>query len=183
MRALIIYESMYGNTRAVAEAVAAGLRTACEADVKPVAAVAEVTEAAESDVDNVDLLVVGGPTHAHGLSRPSSRNAAAKAAETDDDLTLEPGARGPGLREWLQHLDGGAGRRAAAFDTRLSAPPIFTGRSSLHVAKRLRQLGFEIADEPVSFFVDMKNRLVEGELERAQEWGRRLLGQAAERSG
>jgi hypothetical protein len=44
------------------------------------------------------------------------------------------------------------------------------------VAKRLHKLGFEVADEPVSFLADKKNRLVDGELERAQAWGRRLVG-------
>ncbi|MFL6114535.1 MAG: flavodoxin family protein [Catenulispora sp.] len=64
MRALVVYESMYGNTRAVAEAVASGLRPAYETEVKP------AVDIGAADVDRADLLVVGGPTHVHGLPRP-----------------------------------------------------------------------------------------------------------------
>ncbi|GAA1986756.1 flavodoxin family protein [Catenulispora subtropica] len=170
MKALIVYESMYGNTRAVAEAVASGLSSAYETEVKPVA------EATGADVGQADLLVVGGPTHVHGLSRPSTRKAAADAAASDEDLSLEPAAQGVGLREWFDHLDRGDGKRAAAFDTRLSAPPLFTGRGSLRIAKHLRKSAFEVADDPVSFLVDKKNHLLDGELERAQEWGKSLAG-------
>ncbi|NUR59542.1 MAG: CBS domain-containing protein [Catenulispora sp.] len=90
-------------------------------------------------------------------------------------LALEPTAPGSGLREWFEHLGRGDGKRAAAFDTRLSAPPLFTGRASLRIAKRLRKSGFDLAEDPVSFLVDKQNHL-RGELERAQSWGERLVG-------
>jgi hypothetical protein len=170
MKALVVYESMYGNTRAVAEAVAAGLRETCETEVK------SVTEVTRADVDQAGLLVAGTPTHVHGLPRSRTRKAAAEAAEASEGaLTLEPDATGPGLREWLADLDTGVGRRAAAFDTRLSAPPLFTGRASLVIARRLRRAGFEPAAEPISFLVDKGNRLLDGELARAEEWGRTLV--------
>jgi hypothetical protein len=66
--------------------------------------------------------------------------------------------------------------RESAIPPRLSAPPLFTGRGSLRIARRLNKLDFETADAPVSFLVDKKNRLVEGELGRAQAWGARLAG-------
>lgn len=70
MRAVIVYESMFGSTRYVAEAIAEGLADCAEVSVVPVAhANAEV-------LDGVDLLVVGAPTHLHGLPRPSSRRMA-----------------------------------------------------------------------------------------------------------
>jgi hypothetical protein len=170
MKALIVYESMYGNTRAVAEAVASGLGSSYETEVKPAA------EATADDVGAADLLIVGGPTHVHGLSRPSTRKAAADAAASDDSLTLEGTAQGTGLREWFEHLGRGEGKRAAAFDTRLSAPPLFTGRASVRIAKHLQKSAFEAADEPMSFLVDKKNHLLDGELNRAQDWGKRLAG-------
>jgi len=169
MKTLIVYESMYGNTRSVAEAVTEGLGSGAETELK------QVDEVTPADVESADFLVVGGPTHVHGLSRVSTRKAAAEAAEkSDDGLTLEPAAVGPGLREWLASLESGAGKRAAVFDTRLSAPPMFTGRAGVRIAKRLRKLGFVTVDEPASFLVDKKNRLLDGELARATEWGRRL---------
>src|SRR6188472_2874693 len=86
MSALVVVESMWGNTRAVAEAVARGLGEEVE--------VVEVQDAPTPLPDNVDLLVVGGPTHAFAMSRSTTRHDA-----------VERGARGAdeahGIREWL----------------------------------------------------------------------------------
>lgn len=70
MRAVVVYESMYGNTHQVAEAIGDGLRTALDVSV---VAVGRVNPAL---LDGADLVVVGGPTHMHAMSRASSRKAA-----------------------------------------------------------------------------------------------------------
>src|SRR5690242_18310306 len=116
MRALVVYESMFGNTREVAEAIAAGIRNAMEVETVEVgAAPAEVPE-------GIDLLVVGGPTHAHGLTRHRTRNDAA--------LRAPAGVISPtiGVREWLEALPPTrVPMTAAAFDTRIHAPEVLTG--------------------------------------------------------
>ena len=115
MKALVIYESMYGNTRSI-EAIADGMHEV--ADVQLVA----VAEAPDALIDNPDLVVLGGPTHAHGMSRPSTRQAAvADAHKHGRDLTVEPSAQGPGARELLESI-GTFDAAAAAFDTRLRGP-------------------------------------------------------------
>jgi flavodoxin len=63
MRAVVVYESMYGNTHLVAGAIGAGLGTVFDVCVVP------VSEASAAVLDGADLVVVGGPTHAHGMSR------------------------------------------------------------------------------------------------------------------
>ncbi len=83
MRALIVYESMYGNTRAVAEAIAEGWGDG--------AAVQHVRDV-EGPRDDVDLLVVGGPTHIHGMSTAPSRQMAINAAHEDGHVEIEPDA-------------------------------------------------------------------------------------------
>ena len=142
MRVLVVYESMYGNTHAVANSVAEGLRDkACDVTVVPVG------RATEELIRHCDLLVVGGPTHVHGLPRPSTRRAAAEAAEKPDSrLALEPGALGPGLREWLDGLAPLRGIPAAAFDTRMEGPALFTGQASHGIAQRLRRRGYNQAE-------------------------------------
>ena len=96
MKAVVIYESMYGNTHLVANAIGEGLRDTAEVVVIP------VSEAEPSLFDDADLVVVGGPTHVHGVSRPGTRKAAVAAADKPDiDLVVEPDAAGPGLRDWL----------------------------------------------------------------------------------
>jgi hypothetical protein len=111
MRAVVVYESMYGNTHEIADAIGAGLETSFDVTVVPVA------EAGPAMLADAGLVVVGGPTHVHGMSRAATRRAAGEAAaKPDSDVTLEPGALGLGLREWF----GSLGRypvKAAAFDT------------------------------------------------------------------
>jgi hypothetical protein len=89
---------------------------------------------------------------------------------------LEPDAEAKGVREWLATLPNGTGHAAVAFDTRIKAPSIITGRASSGIAKALRGHGFQIVAEPESFLVTSQNVLVEGELGRAQEWAEGLVG-------
>jgi hypothetical protein len=169
MRALVVYESMYGNTRLVAESIANGLRDGYEVILRTVG------EALEAPAAEVDLLVIGGPTHVHGLSNQRTRQAASDAAgKPESGLVLESSATGPGVREWLARNGAGAGCPAAAFDTRIDAPAALTGRASKGIAKRLRRAGFDLVVEPESFLVDKDNHLLEGETDRAQAWGATL---------
>ena len=105
MRAVVVYESMYGNTHVIATNIAAGLRDTHEVTL------VSVSRATPDLIAGADLLVVGAPTHLHGLSTASSRQAARKAAgKPDSGLELDPDAGGPALREWL----GRPNRRAYA---------------------------------------------------------------------
>lgn len=179
MKALIVYESMYGNTHLVADAIADGLRPVAEVEVVPV----EV--ATRARVADADLLVVGGPTHVHGLSRASTRKAAVEAAEKPGrELDVDPDAEGPGLRDWFETLVDLTGP-AAAFDTRADASPVLTGRASKGIARRLRHAGATVVVPPESFLVTKADELVPDELDHARAWGARLAGEltAASTSG
>jgi len=126
------------------------------------------------DLDGVELIVVGGPTHARSMSRPSTRRGAAtQAADPRRDLTFEPGADGRGLREWLADL-APHDVSAAAFDTRVDKPRMITGAASRSIARQLRHNGCRLLVEPESFVVTSDPRLVAGELIRAQAWGARI---------
>lgn len=172
MRALIVYESMYGNTRAVATDIAAGLGAAHEVALMP------VCRATREQVAAADLLVVGGPTHVHGMSTASSRRRAAESARKQGSgLALDPDADGPGLRAWLAGPGAGEGL-AAAFDTRLSGPPLLTGRASRRISRRLARGGHRLLVAPESFLVSKQNTLLGGEAERARSWGA-LIGETA----
>jgi hypothetical protein len=171
MRALIVYESMYGNTRLVAEAIGRGLAPT-EVILVPAA------QAVGVDLTQVDLLVVGGPTHVHGLSRPSTRKGAIDAAVTPQHtLHLEADAAGSGVREWLASLSGLA-CRAAAFDTRQEGPILLTGHASKNIGKHLLEAGGDMIADAESFLVTKSVTLVPGELRRAEAWGA-LLGRRA----
>jgi hypothetical protein len=168
MRVVVIYESMYGNTHAIADAVAEGARErGADALVQPVTA-------ADAVLAGADLLVVGGPTHMHGLSSDLSRRAAAEAAK-EDDHPLDPSAtEGPGLRTWLRRLDDGDGRPAAAFDTRADKAAALTGSAARGVARRLRRRGYDVVGRESFLVEDSEGPLADGELERARTWGSEL---------
>lgn len=96
MRAVVVYESMFGCTRRVADAIARGLGE------RLAATVVAVGQASPDMVAGAGLVVVGGPTHMHSMSRPVRRRMAVSMAhKPDGGLALEPGADGVGLREWF----------------------------------------------------------------------------------
>jgi hypothetical protein len=168
MRAVIVYESMFGNTHAIADAVGKGLEPMLVVVVAPLA------EAGRERLGDADLLVVGGPTHFRGMSRRGTRKwAAATAKKPSNDLVLDRDAQGPGVRDWLTSLGRGHAK-VAAFDTRFNGPAVLRGRASRVINRKLRHHGFEVLAKPESFFVTLKNHLEQGEEARAQEWGKRL---------
>lgn len=170
MKALVIYESMYGNTHLIASAVGDGLREYGDVTV------ASVNDVGVDSVRDVDLMVVGGPTHAHGMTRATTRSGAVAAAEkpgAEVELDADPDAYGLGLREWFDSLDD-LFTNAAAFDTRVEMPAAFTGRASKGIARRLRRHGATVIVEPESFFVTKANELEPHEEGRARDWGRHL---------
>jgi len=171
MNALIVYESMFGNTQKVAQAVADGLSSGMHVEVQEVAA------APDSIGEQVVLLVVGAPTHAFGLSRESTRRQAALQA----DGNLISGGRG--VREWVAGLTRSQTPvSAASFDTRMAAPSWLkiAPTAGPSIEKRLRKLGLRIAAPSESFVVgDTMGPLESGELERARQWGRSLASKSS----
>lgn len=165
MRALVVFESMFGNTRDVAVAVAEGIGT-----TMPVERV-EVSEAPAVLPPDVTLLVVGAPTHAHGMTTPETRADAERRA--GDRLV----SRGRGVREWLADLEPTATPVAAAvFDTRIKGPEFLWGSAAKKAEKELRGHGFRLVRKAESFLVGgptgpLFARLADGELERARDWG------------
>jgi hypothetical protein len=163
-RAVVVYESMFGNTAEVADAIRQGLALeGVEARCVEVSAVptdATVTE---------DLLVVGAPTHGFSLSRAESRHTAVERGA--------PSARERvGLREWLGLLGRADDvRTAAAFDTRDHRVRHLPWSAARTAARLLRRRGFVLVDRPRGFVVaDVEGPVVPGDLERAVVWGRLL---------
>jgi len=174
MRALVVYESVFGDARAIAHAIAEGLSPSLAADALAAA------EAPTEIGPDVGLLVVGGPNHAFGMPRPSTREGAVKQYGADIADT------GAGLHEWLEAARLVEGRiPAAAFDTRGSGHPMLTrmDHASRTEEKLLGKLGSQLVAPAEHFFVaDTKGPLVEGEEDRARAWGRTLAELVTSRS-
>jgi flavodoxin I len=149
MRTLIIYHSVFGNTEQVARTIADALKEAGPVQM------ASPAEAMGIDLAETDLLVVGSPTHNHGLP-------------TEFMPFLEGMARGSL-----------SGIRAAAFDTRNHQAKWLTGSAALKIAHQLRRAGCDIVLPPGSFFVAGREGPLENyELERAVDWARQILESA-----
>jgi flavodoxin len=173
LRALVVYESMFGNTETVAAAVADGL--ALEgAEVS----LLEVSQATPADVANHDLLVVGAPTHAFSLSRRSTRLEAVKQGAAEGRTAI-------GLREWLAGIKGSADETpqlAACFDTRVTKVRHIPKSASSRAGHLLVHNGFTLVERPVAFLVhDTRGPLEADQLERARAWGSRLATRAQDR--
>jgi flavodoxin len=159
MRAVVVYESTYGNTRHVAEAIAEGLGESATVDVVPVSSAGDV------NFSDLDLLVVGAPTHVHDDARKGEGGTTG-----GDDLVLEPGVTVVGIREWLTSQRGARGR-AATFDTRIEGTTVITEPASERLADLFSDTQYELVAGPESFLVDDDARLRPGEEDRARQWG------------
>jgi flavodoxin len=163
MKALVVYESMFGNTELIARAIAEGLGGSLDVDV------IEVSEApAEPDAE-VALIVAGGPTHAFSMSRTNTRADAINRG-------AQEGERDFGLREWMAALPSGQhAAKLATFDTKIESMRHIPGSAAKGAAKAARKLGYEAATTAESFYVrDVDGPLVVGEVDRARAWAQQL---------
>ena len=168
-KALVVYESMFGNTEQVARAVADGLRQTMDVEVTPVA------DAPAEPPGDVGLVVAGGPTHAFSMSRASTREDAVRQGARSD-------AAATGLREWLAGLGTTHAAGLATFDTRVTKVRRLPGSAAKAAFREGRRHGFAAASSPMSFYVlDTPGPLADGELERAERWGAELATRLATR--
>lgn len=158
MRTLIVVESHWGNTEEIARAIAEGLAGSGRVDVVRV-------DDAPSDVTGVDLLLVGGPTHAFSMSRPQTRDDAQRQGAT--------ALSGTGVREWLARIDASArATQVALFDTKVAIMRHLPGSAAMAAARVVRSAGIPLTQRPTSFYVEgTEGPLLPGELARARAWG------------
>ncbi len=150
MESLVVYDSKFGNTKKVAEAIADGLRT--HGPVR----LLSLDTILPQNLGRVDLLFVGGPTHAHGMS--------ARIRQFTDALETRSAM----------------GMVAATFDTRFRMPALISGSAAKTIARRLRRAGIRVSAPPESFFVTGGvPELEEGETERAAVWATSVANRLA----
>jgi flavodoxin I len=148
MKALIVYDSVYGNTENIARAIAEAITPPDEVTVL------RAGEANPSDLASIDVFIVGSPTHG---GRPTP------AVQEFLNRVTEP---------LLEGID------VAAFDTRATSKftRIF-GYAAGRIAGNLKRKGGVLNASPEGFFVTgTKGPLKEGELERAAAWVKGILG-------
>ena len=162
MKAIVVYESHWGNTAAVARAVADG--------IGPGAQALSTGQATGAAVAGADLIVAGAPLL--GFTLPTDgmlKNIGANASKDK----VAPDLSQPSLRSWLAALPQGSGH-SAAFETRIWWSP---GGAAKAILRRLKKAGYGPIAKAQRFIVKGKyGPLRDGELERAKAWGDELAG-------
>jgi flavodoxin len=156
MKSLVIYDSQFGNTEKIAQAIAEGISASSEILIR------HIDELMDDDLTNIDLIIVGSPTQRFSPTP--------KISEFIKNI--------PG-----RSLDG---VHVAAFDTRFTEEKIgeikvleffvkIFGYAAKPIARQLQKSGGLLITEPEGFYVaDTEGPLLEAELMRATEWGRNL---------
>lgn len=147
MNGLIIYDSVYGNTEQIAQAIGNALNSQMDVEV------VQVSNVKTEQLMGLKLLIVGSPTHG-GSPTEAIRDFLKHISESN-----------------IQDLN------VAAFDTRLSTRFVkIFGYAAGKIASNLKKKGGILIAPPEPFFVKgRKGPLKEGELERAARWGSDLV--------
>ncbi|MFO7979268.1 MAG: flavodoxin family protein [Candidatus Aminicenantes bacterium] len=152
MKILIIYDSMYGNTEKIARAMG----DAIPENIKVIRA----DKAGPSEVESIDLLIVGSPTQGFRATKP--------------------------VQTFIEkiHKSSLKGMKVAAFDTRMPEAEVgkglrfimrMGGYAAPRIAKAFKKMGGSLVVPPEGFFVkDKEGPLKEGELERAAAWAKKV---------
>lgn len=155
MKTIILYDSQFGNTERIAQSIAQGMR------IKSEPGIFRVGDFKLETLTGVDLLVVGSPTQGF---RPT------KAIKGFLEKIPENGLKGV---------------KVAAFDTRIAPEDIDSkvgrffvghfGYAANPIAEKLKKKGGNLIVAPQGFFVKAtEGPLKEGEVERAEAWGKQL---------
>jgi hypothetical protein len=161
MKAIVVYESLWGNTAAVARAIAEGI--GCDARAL------STGEATGEAVAGVDLIVAGAPVL--GFKLPTEQMRQSAHASPGGKPPRPADLSHPSMRSWLDGLPAGQGR-SAAFDTQVRGP---FGKAAPTIAEALEAAGYSRLADPVGFTVAGKfGPLRKGELECAKRWGSEL---------
>lgn len=160
MKAVVVYESLWGNTAAIAHAIAEGLGSGAEA--------LTTAQATEEALESVDLIVAGAPVLGFTLPTDSMLN---NLARDSGKAPSPPDLSRPSMREWLDSLPNGSGR-SAAFETRIWWSP---GGATKRIERGLQRAGYSRVVKRERFIVNgAYGPLRDGELERARRWGAQL---------
>jgi menaquinone-dependent protoporphyrinogen IX oxidase len=161
MKAIVVYESLWGNTAAIARAIAEG--------IGPEARALSTAEATAVVTADADLIVAGAPVMAFRL--PTDKVREMLRNTKDNKAPTPPNLSHPSMRSWLAALPKGKGR-AAAFDTQFKWSP---GSSASAIMRGLERAGYSKAAKPQKFLMKgTYGPLKDGEVERARAWGGEL---------
>lgn len=161
MKAIVVYESLWGNTAAIGRAIAEGIGENTQA--------VTTSDATADALAGADLVVVGAPVLGFSLPTENMRsNLRANPGKAPSPPDLEH----PSVRAWMTALPKGGGSRFAAFETRIWWSPAGATKA---IERAMQGAGYRVLGKAQRFIVTGGyGPLKEGELERARQWGAQL---------
>lgn len=150
MKALVIYDSAYGNTEKIAKTISKTLADNVNVKILP------AKNANIAQLEDMDILVVGSPTHGgrptpgiENFLKEIPMNGLKNTKVAAFDTRFDPDEHGLGLKIVMNVLRFAAGK----------------------ISKALTRKGGKLIAEPEGFIVeDKEGPLKNGELKRASEW-------------
>jgi hypothetical protein len=171
VKAVVVYQSLWGSTAAIARAIGEGLGKGT--------IVKTTTEATPDVLKGADLIVAGAPIH--GFQLPSEESLKSAQARPPGPRKTPPNISHMLMSRWLENVPAGTAA-VATFDTRVRGPLGRGGAS--RIMKAMKKAGYAPIAEPKGFFVALRGVdptstgvLLEGEVERARQWGEDLAGE------
>ena len=153
-KALIVYDTLFGNTKKIAEAIEEGLSNIYDSKLM------SAKDVRLNDIEDIQLLILGSPTHGGRYSEP------VKAFfDTLPDKSLE-------------------GIKASSFDTSIPMDDkgwfirllIKTfGYAAPRISKEMSKKGANTIGSETFWVLDREGPLKDGEIERARVWAASLL--------
>ncbi len=165
MKAVVVYESLWGNTAAIAHAIAEGMGPGCRA--------LSTAQACDAEMEAVDFVVAGAPILGFTLPTDSMRQQEA----TDRKAPKPADLSHPSMRNWLKSLPKQDGGKCAAFETRIWWSP---GSSAKQILSGLERAGYQPVAREKFLVTGGYGPLKDGEIERAHEWGSKLAQAATQ---
>lgn len=151
-KSYIIYDSKFGNTKKIAEAIGEGLGNNTE--------IKNVDENPEINFDSLDLLVIGSPTHGGQASEKIKnflQNLPQNSLTNTKVATFDTRMSAKDQNFWLRTL------------------MKIIGFAGPKILKKLESVGGQKIAEPEGFLVKGKQGpTLENELERALKWGKKI---------
>lgn len=160
MKALIVYDSLYGNTERIANAI--GEKLSSYHDTKTI----KVIKANPNDIDGIDILIIGSPTHGGRFTDPIKTFIGLlpeKELQAIKTLTFDTSFPTTNMGFFINHI-----------------VKIF-GNAAPRLSKELKKKGANVIDSKTFYVLGKEGPLQEGETERAKEWVVQSIKKISER--
>ncbi len=149
MRVLTVYDSLFGNTEKIAFTINQKISSHHESYV------IKADRIREEDTKNIDLVIIGSPTHGGRFTEPIKKFIGLLSANKTSTLraiTFDTSFPTKNMGFFINHI-----------------VPIF-GNAAPKLSKKLQKNGIPVIGSKIFYVLDKEGPLREGEIEKAEQW-------------